>query len=192
MKRNIVLLSLICITLANTIAQNDKDNFPTQISYDWKDSMSYAERELWVKSIMNQHYQLMAKEPSNFDSLRPFFINNIQECGGYYAIEVIDPANIFHYTVVSPKTKKNNKRSKKDITIGSVYYLKLFALTSYTGIIGCSEVLYGVSFEIDGKTVRYISSDVLYGPPVCTENLNGLRYVKKRRKSILLIQHDID
>ena len=182
MKRFVVLFALVCGIIANGGAQNI-DTLSLDSIYEWKDSMSYEERELWVKSLINQHCAQLAKEPCNFDSLRPFLINKIKECDTYYAIEVIDFSKIFHYTVVSPKTKKNKQKNKKNIVVGSVYYLNLHALTKYSGKIGCSEILYDVSFEVNGKKVRYISSDVLDGPPVCTENLNGLHYVKKAGNS---------
>ena len=179
MKRLFISFVLASCIAIGARAQNNIDSLSTDDVYEWKDSMSYEERERWVKSLMDKHYALLAKESCNFNSVRPYLISKIEECDAYYAIEVIDSTRIFHYTVVSPKTKKTKQRSKKDIAVGSVYYLNLRALTKYTGKIGCSEMLYDISFEVNGKRVRYISTDVLDGPPVCTENLNELRYVKK-------------
>lgn len=169
-----------CFTISG-ISQNDTDTLSQDSIYEWNDSMSYEERESWINSLMNQHYALLAKESDNFDSLRPFLVNKIRECDTYYAIEVIDSTKIFHYTVVSPKTKKKKQKGSKDITEGSVCYFNLHALTKYTGKFGCSEVLHDITFEVNGVKVRYISSDVIDAPPVCTENLNGLRYVKKAK-----------
>lgn len=164
-------------------AQNDTDFHQPDSIYEWKDSMSCEEKERWIMSWMNQHYALLAKESFNFDSLRPFWVNKIRECDTYYAIEVLDSAKIFHYTVVSPKTKKSRHKNKNDIVVGHVYYLTLHKLTNYSGKIGCSEVWHDVTFEVNGVKVRYLSSDVLDGPPVCTEDLNGLVYLKKPRKN---------
>lgn len=185
MKRLFVIYALSCYIAIGGMAQNDADfHFPDSI-YEWNDSMTYEERERWVMSLMNQHYALLAKESFNFDSLRPFFINRIRECDTYYAIEVIDSTKIFHYTVVSPKTKNSRHKNRNDIVVGRVYYFTLRKLTNYSGKIGCSEVWHDVTFDVNGVRVRYLSSDVLDGPPVCTENLNGLRYVKKTKRHTL-------
>ena len=180
MRRYLLCFALSYYFTISGMAQNNIDTLSQDSIYEWNDSMSYEERERWVNSLMNQHYALLAKESDNFNSLRPFLVNKIKECDTYYAIEVIDSTEIFHYMVVSPKTKKNKQKSKKDITVGLVYYFNLHALTKYTGKIGCSEVLHDVTFVVNGVKVRYISSEVLDAPPVCTENLNGLRYVKNK------------
>ena len=171
-----------CFTVSG-IAQNNIDTLFQGSVHEWNDSMTYEEKERWIMSWMNQHYALLAKESFNFDSLRPFWVNKIRECDTYYAIEVLDSAKIFHYTVVSPKTKKSRHKNKNDIVVGHVYYLTLHKLTNYSGKIGCSEVWHDVTFEVNGVKVRYLSSDVLDGPPVCTEDLNGLVYLKKPRKN---------
>ena len=172
-----------CFTVCG-MAQNNIDTLLQGNVHEWNDSMTYEERERWVMSLVNQHYALLAKESFNFGSSRPFWVNRITECDTYYAIEVIDSTKIFHYTVVSPKTKKSRQKNKNDIVVGNMYYFTLQKLTNYSGKIGCSEVLHDVSFEVNGMKVRYLSSDVLDGPPVCTEELNGLMYVKKKlRKS---------
>jgi hypothetical protein len=169
-----------CCVLSTSTAQIGSDTLMMDNKFERNDSLSYEERVNWINSVMDQHYVLLSKEHCNFGRLKPFLINNIKESDTYYAIEVIDSTKAFHYTVVSPKTKKARRKSKNDIVVGSVYYLCLRKLTNYTGKIGCSEVLHDVSFEVNGQKVRYISSDVLDAPPVCTENLYGLRYVKNK------------
>jgi len=176
MKRFFSLI-FICYIIVTGAAQNDIDTLLMDSKFERNDSLSYEERVNWINGVMEQHYALLSKEHCNFDRKRPFFINNIKEYDTYYAIEVIDSTKVFHYTVVSPKIKKKKHKSEEDIVIGSVYYLNLHKLTDYTGKIGCSEVLHDVSFEVNGQKVRYISSSVLDAPPVCTENLYGLRYV---------------
>ena len=185
MKRFFVIYTLACCFAIGVKAQNDTDFHQPDSIYEWKDSMSYAEKERWIMSWMNQHYALLAKESSNFDSLKPFWVHKIRECDTYYAIEVIDSTKIFHYTVVSPKTIKSRHKNKNDIVVGHVYYFTLRKLTNYSGKIGCSEVLYDVTFDVNCVKVLYLSSDVLDGPPVCTEDLNGLMYVKKLRKKTI-------
>lgn len=178
MKRCYVFFIFTCCILVTGAAQNDLDTLFMDSAFERDDSLSYEERVSWIQSVMNQHYVLLSTEYCNFDRMRPYSINNIKEYDTYYAIEVIDSTKIFHYTVVSPKIKKKTYKSKENIVIGSVYYLNLHKLTDYTGKIGCSEILHDVSFEVNGKKVRYISSDVLDAPPVYTENLKELRYVK--------------
>lgn len=185
MKRFLLCFALsYCFTVSG-MAQNNIDHLFQGSVYEWNDSMTNEVRERWVMSLMDQHYALLAKESFNFDSLRPFWINKIREYDTYYAIEVIDSTRIFHYTVVSPKTKKSRHKNKNDIVVGHVYYFTLRKLTNYSGKIGCSEVLHDVTFDVNGVKVRYLSSDVLEGPPVCTENLNGLMYIKKLRKKTI-------
>lgn len=183
MKRFFVIYTLACCFAIGVKAQNDTDFHQPDSIYEWKDSMSCEEKERWIMSWMNQHYALLAKESFNFDSLRPFWVNKIRECDTYYAIEVLDSTKTFHYTVVSPKTKKSRHKNKNDILVGRVYYFTLHKLTNYSGKIGCSEVWHDITFDVNGVKVRYLSSDVLDGPPVCTEDLNGLTYVKKTRKN---------
>ena len=99
MKRFFVIYTLVCCFAMGVKAQNDTDFHQPDSIYEWKDSMSCEEKERWIMSWMNQHYALLAKESFNFDSLRPFWVNKIRECDTYYAIEVLDSAKIFHYTV---------------------------------------------------------------------------------------------
>lgn len=180
MKRLFCCFTLACCFAIAGRTQNNIDSLSTDGNREWKDLTTYEEREHWVMSIMNQHYALLAKEPFNFDNSRPFLVNRIRECDTYYAIEVIDSTRIFHYTVVSPKTKKSRHKNKNDIVVGHVYYFTLRKLTNYSGKIGCSEVLHDVTFDVNGVEVRYISSDVLDAPPCLYRELKRATVCKTK------------
>lgn len=171
MKIHCILLFLLNCCLITSMAQNEKEHTVSNcnnISFQ-----SDTAQPNWIEDAMTDYYNKIRKELELFDRKTPYVVDTIQEYDTYFTIGIFDTLKIFHYTIVSPKKSHQHKNA---ISIGKVYYLNIHRLTNYTGIIGCNELLYDISFRVNGKRVHFISSNILEGPPVSTKDLKGLQY----------------
>ena len=103
------------------------------------------------------------------------------------AIQFDHVGKLYHLGVVGTGTLSHdlNRWWKMSVLGKEDPYLKI-GETNDRSKKGSSDFVWAlkdITFDVNGVKVRYLSSDVLDGPPVCTEDLNGLTYVKKPRKN---------